>query len=470
MPGLTDRRTLARAGVLLAALALLLGCALRARDSHPPLSEADQLHLAVHRLTSVIVYDIMSPPQASRVYAYSSVAAYEALRPGHPEYRTLAGQLTGLTPAPAPDAGAAYDWTLAATHAFMTVGRAMTFSHERMDSLRAQTHAEARRRGVSGAVFDRSVAYGERVAQHILRWAGSDRYLQTRGYPKYSVTEEPGRWIPTPPAYMDGVEPHWGELRPFVLDSAAQYRPAPPPPFDTTAGSAFYRAAAEVYETGTHLTPEQRAIASFWDCNPYVMNVQGHAMYATKKISPGGHWMGIIALASRRAKLDVMQSAEAYARATVAMADAFISTWDVKYRTAVIRPETVIGKYIDERWEPLLQTPPFPEYPSGHSVVSMAVATVLTRQFGAPFALVDSTEMEYGLPARSFPSFEAAAQEAGISRLYGGIHYRPAVTEGLTLGRRIGEHVLTRLTTRERPGLVASADARSRGSAAGAAH
>jgi hypothetical protein len=429
-------------------VALALGCAIVARDARPHPAEADQLHTAVTRLSSVIIYDIMSPPQSSRVYAYASVAAYETLRHGHPEYQSLAGQLNELTPVPEPTTGQQYDWPLAGVEAFMTVSRAMTFSRARMDSLRTLMQEEARQRGVTGPEFDRSVAYGDTVAKHILAWAGKDHYLQTRGYPKFTVTSSPGRWVPTPPAYMDAVEANWRALRPFVLDSSSQLRPPAPPAFDSTPGTPFYVAAREVYDVGRQLTPEQRAIAAFWDCNPYVMNVQGHAMFATKKISPGGHWMGIVGLASRRANADLMRSAEAYARASVTMADAFIATWDEKYRSSVVRPETVIGRYIDERWQPLLQTPPFPEYPSGHSVVSTAVATVLAREFGSPFAFADSAEMGFGLPVRTFPSFEAAAAEAAVSRLYGGIHYRPAIEEGVKLGRRVGDVVLARVTTR----------------------
>ena len=434
----------------LAALVAAAGCTMRTR-----VPEAEQLHTAVHGLSSVIVYDIMSPPQSSRVYAYASVAAYETLRHGQAEYRSLAGQLHGLRPVPEPRGGEQYDWPVAGTQAFMTVGRALVFSQGRMDSLRAIMHAEARNRGVSAAVLERSLAYGDSVAQHILAWARQDNYLQTRGYPKFTVTAAPGRWVPTPPAYMDAVEGNWRALRPFVLDSSAQFRPPPPAAFDTTPGSPFYQLAKEVYDTRRRLTDEQRAIAAFWDCNPYVMNVQGHAMFATKKISPGGHWMGIIGLASRKANADLMQSAEAYARGAITMADAFISTWDEKYRSAVVRPETMINKYIDERWEPLLQTPPFPEYPSGHSVVSTAVAAVLTNQFGPNFAFADSAEMEYGLPVRNFPSFEAAASEAAISRLYGGIHYRPAIEQGQAQGHKIGAMVLDRVHTHQRLASVA---------------
>lgn len=410
--------------------------------------DADLLHLAVQQLTDVIVYDIFSPPQASRAYAYSSVAAYEVIRQGEPAYRTMAGQLNGLTPIPAPDSGSNVSLPLAGLQAFMTVGKALTFSRTRMDSLRAAMHERIRRRGMSREMFDSSVAYGDRVAQHILAWSAKDRFLETRGYPKYSVTSEKGRWVPTPPAYMDAVEPNWATLRPFALDSSSQFRPRPPIPFDMTAGSAFYRQVKEVYDVRRTITHEQRAIAAFWDCNPYVMNVRGHAMFATKKITPGGHWMGIAGIAARKAGSNLVQSAETYARTAIALADGFISSWDEKFRSNLIRPETVINAHIDDAWEPLLQTPPFPEYTSGHSVISMAASVVLTDQFGPAFAFEDSTEANYGLPVRSFSSFEQAAAEAAISRLYGGIHYRMAIGEGIVQGRRVGNHVVQRVRTR----------------------
>ena len=461
-----------RLGMVLGAFGLVAaGCAVMARDARPTEPEAELLHDAVHQLSSVIVYDIFSPPQASRVYAYASVAAYEALRQEHTDFASLAGQLNGLTPVPAPPGGEV-SFPLAGVHAYMSVGRALTFSRPKMDSLRSAMDARIKgTAGLSAEVYDRSIAYGDTVAKHILAWAGKDRFIQTRGFPKYTVVAAPGRWIPTPPAYMDAVEPNWPALRPFVLDSASQFKPPPPPAFDTATGSAFHTAAMEVYRTVKSLTPEQRAIAAFWDCNPYVMHVQGHAMFATKKITPGGHWMGITAIASRKADASLMQSSQAYALTAVALADAFISAWDEKYRSLVIRPETVINSYIDEGWEPLLQTPPFPEYPSGHSVISNAAAVVLTKLYGPSFAYVDSSEVEYGLPARSFTSFEQAASEAAISRLYAGIHFRPAIEHGAAEGRRVGELVNARIRTAPPAAVAARSRAAAQGSlAAGAAH
>jgi len=414
----------------------------------PRPSDAEMLQTAMRHLTSVIVYDIFSPPQASRAYAYASVAAYEAMRQGNGDHRSLAGQLNGLTPVPAPDPGQAYSLPLAGVHAYLTVGRALTFSRARMDSVRAATDARFRAAGLPADVYERSVAYGERVAEHVLAWAGEDGFKQTRGMPKFSVTNTPGRWIPTPPAYMDAVEPNWARLRPFVLDSATQFRPEAPYAFDTTTASPFMRDVREVVAVSKTLTPEQREITAFWDCNPYVMNVTGHTMYASKKITPGGHWMGITGIVARAAGADPLRAAAAYARTSVALADGFIASWEAKYSTGVVRPETVINLHVDEQWTPLLQTPPFPEYTSGHSVISTAAAQVLTDEFGPQVAFVDSTEAEYGLPVRRFTSFEQAAAEAAISRLYGGIHYRRSIEQGQRQGRKVGELVVARVRTR----------------------
>jgi hypothetical protein len=449
--------------VIAAMVTTAIGAAACSRqvDTPPPaaVSDVDLLHDAVHQLSNVIIYDIFSPPQASRVYAYASVAAYETLRQGDTTYRTLAGQVNGLEPVPVPPSVAQLSLPLAGVHAFMTVGQALTFSRARMDSLRIAMDKRYESR-LPAEVYRASIAYGDSVAKHVLAWAGEDRFKQSRGWPKYSVTQSRDRWIPTPPAYMDAIEPHWGELRPFVMDTGSQFRPEPPLPFDSAASSPFMKEAREVYEVKAKLTDEQKEILAFWDCNPYVMHVQGHTMFATKKITPGGHWMGIIGIAARKAGADPLRTADAYARTAIALADGFISSWDEKYRSSLIRPETYINRYIDEKWEPMLQTPPFPEYTSGHSVISNAAATVLTDVFGDNFAFTDSTEMEYGLPIRSFKSFNEAADEAAISRLYGGIHYRRAIEQGSAQGKRVGALVVERIRTRPSGAVVAAVQGR----------
>ena len=159
--------------------------------------------------------------------------------------------------------------------------------------------------------------------------------------------------------------------------------------------------------------------------------------------------MSIAGIVSKKKHLDMMEASAVYTLTSIALFDAFISCWDEKYRSNVIRPETYIDKYIDESWRPLLQTPPFPEYTSGHSVVSAAAAVVLTSFFGEGFEFDDSTEKDFGLPVRHFESFVQAADEAAVSRLYGGIHYRPAIEAGKTEGRQIGEWIITKIRLRK---------------------
>ena len=161
-----------------------------------------------------------------------------------------------------------------------------------------------------------------------------------------------------------------------------------------------------------------------------------------KKISPGGHWMDIAGTAAGVAGLDFDQTVETQTLVAVTLMDAFIACWDAKYRTNRLRPETYINRYIDARWQPYLQTPPFPEYTSGHSVVSTASAEVLTYLLGERFDYTDNTEELWEIRPRSFHSFREAAAEAAISRLYGGIHYRDGVTSGQVQGKAIGTFIV----------------------------
>ena len=445
--------------VLLSGLVLLVwGCQQSTMNSREWTENPDYQKLTddpeiyrdvVKGLTDIIVYDIFSPPVASRIYGYASIAGYEVMVKTNPEYLTLAGQLTDMPNVPDPPQEVEICYPLASSVAFLTSGRAMIFSEDQMDSLELKTLKRFQAYGVPAKVYYASIDYGKKVGEHILIWADKDNYKQTRTFPQYTVTSETGRWTPTPPDYMAGIEPHWNKIRPFIIDSATQFIPIPPTPFNMNKSSQFFKEVMEVYETGVNLDEEQKEIAEFWDCNPFVTTHVGHVMYATKKITPGGHWIGITDITTRKAKCDFMQTAEAYARVSIALADAFISCWDEKYRSNLIRPETVINEHIDEEWVPLLQTPPFPEYTSGHSVISTAAAITLTDLFGEPFPFVDSTEVEYGLTARNFNSFLDASAEAAISRLYGGIHYMPAISKGVEQGRKVGNYVVENLKTRQ---------------------
>jgi hypothetical protein len=408
---------------------------------------ADYIHRSIKVVTDVMVHDIYSPPVACRTYAYVCIAAYEVVIPQNAGYVSFAGQLHQLKPVPKPEAGKEYSSSLAAVQAILTVGKALVVSEEKIDSFKVKLLQEFKNDEMPEEVFKNSIAYGQKVAEHILSWASQDNYKQTRTYPKYAVSDEPATWKPTPPAYIKAIEPHWNKIRTFIIDSASQFKPVPPTPFSVDKNSKFYREAVAVRDIGVKLTKEQNEIANFWDCNPFKMNVRGHVMFATKKISPGGHWINIARLVCKKVNGDLAKTAEVYATLAITLADCLISCWDEKYRSEVIRPETYINQYIDPEWVPLLQTPPFPEYTSGHSVVSGAASVVLTKYFGDKFSYTDSTEYEFGLPARNFASFQNAAEEAAISRHYGGIHYMPSITNGLLEGKKIGIFVIGKLKT-----------------------
>lgn len=409
------------------------------------LNDPENYRKSMKQVTDVIVHDIFSPPVASRIYAYSNIAAYETMakKPGS-AYVSLSGQLNGLTVTPDPT-DENVDFQLAALHAFLTVGKTLIFSEEKVDAFRTAFYDSLKANGLPKKIEKASLAYGEIVAKHILTWADSDMYKQTRTYPKYTILKEDQYWKPTPPDYMEGIEPHWKVIRTMVLDSANQYVPEPPLAIDMNPESAFYRQLMEVYTIGVKLEDEHVSIAKFWDCNPYVSHHRGHAMFATKKITPGGHWMGITEIASRKAGSDFDETIAAYTQVSLALFDGFISCWDEKWRSIVVRPETLINQYIDQKWVPLLQTPPFPEYTSGHSVISTAASIVLTNLYGDNFEFLDTTEEEFGLPARQFSSFRQAAQEAAISRLYGGIHYMMAIDHGVKQGDQVGNFIVSNI-------------------------
>lgn len=425
---------------LIIGILLISSCVEKKKDVE---IEAALLHETMQRLTDVIVHDIFSPPVASRIYAYPSIAAYEVMVQTDPSYMSLAGQLKGFDGIPKPEKEV--DIELSAVQAFINVGRTLIFSEEKIEEYQNEFLTKIREKGLDETVLNNSMEYAKIVADDILAWSGKDNYKETRTFQKFAVIDKEDRWQPTPPGYFEAIEPHWSKIRTFVIDSADQFTPVRPTKFDMTENSDFYNEVMEVYEVGKNLDEEQSEIASFWDCNPFVINVHGHAMFATKKITPGGHWIGIAKIACEIDNADLMKSAATYALTSLALADGFISCWDEKYRSNLIRPETVINQYIDQDWLPLLQTPPFPEYTSGHSVISGAAGVALTSIYGEPFPFEDDTELIFGLPVRKFDSFTAASDEAAISRLYGGIHYMPAIDNGVAQGRKMGRYLVSKI-------------------------
>lgn len=402
---------------------------------------------ALHALTDVMVRDITAPPVASRSYVYCMLAFYEAARPGDSSFESFGGNLNGLEKdsLPRPIGGQTYDWMVAGAEAFHLTAHALVFSkdlfEQKYDSVDQQIQAR-HRSNIDKATYVRSIAYGMAVATAILHWAAQDAYGYTRTLPRFTPSKDSATWKQTGPEYMEAVEPHWDQIRSMTLAKSHQFSIPDPAPFKS---AAFIKEYTEVYEQSKHLTEDQTALALFWDCNPYAVQSVGHLMYSIKKISPGGHWMGITGIAIQNAGIKLIPALYAYALVSIGVFDGFISAWDEKYRTNYLRPITAIQQSLDPTWQPLLQTPPFPEYPSAHSVISMSAATILTVLFGDSIAYTDNTELAFGLPSRHFQSFRQAAAEAAVSRMYGGIHFREAIENGKTMGSLVGDQIVQKL-------------------------
>lgn len=385
-----------------------------------------------------------SPPVASRSLAYLGVTAYESVASGSPELASFAGQLNGLQLPPRRGEGLAYDEAVV-LNAAMAFATKDLFANTGPTGQRALASVGRKLRekaaaGLPAAVVSRSEAFGEAVASHILAWSRDDggAVVENMGFPvEYRLTAGPAHWVPTSLIAQQQVPllPAWGANRTFAMPAGAACPLPPPPAYSEEEGSAFHKEALEVYAVRKALTPEQEAIARFWSDDPMLSP------------TPPGHWISIAMRILDEKGAPLADRVDILARLGVVLSDSFVACWNAKYEFDLLRPVTYIRRLIDPGWEPLLNTPPFPEYPSGHSTQSAAAAEVLTAFFGEDFVFEDATHSADGLNPRSFASFREAAAEAGISRLYGGIHFRAAIERGLDQGRCVGAYV-TALRTR----------------------
>ena len=401
----------------------------------------------VHELNGVVMGNNFPPMIAARNYTYGAIAAYEVIAAGYPKkYSSLVGQLNGLAEVAKPVANMPIDFELAALLTYIRVGEAVTFPEGSMQEYKDSIMALARSKGLPENIEKASQQFADSMSVSIISWSKKDNYAQTRSSEKYTVKDLPGRWVPTPPMYAQAAEPHWMDIRTMVLDSAKQFAPPPPIPFNIDdKNGAYYQQVMAVKNGVDSLTDEQKHMADFWDDNPFKLNVSGHLMFATKKFSPSGHWMSVIGIAAKTAKSNYDETVYAYAKTSVGLFDAFIQCWLVKYTYNTVRPETVINKFIDPNWRPYLQTPAFPEYTCGHSTISSAAAEVLTGIYGDNFAYTDSTELEFGIKNRSFKSFRLAALENNSARFFGGIHFHPSCIAATEEGKQVGGYISTKL-------------------------
>jgi hypothetical protein len=398
----------------------------------------------VFYLSEVMLHDVANPPAASRFYAYAMLGAYEAALCSQQKLPNINLKFNvdpGIQPPPVPKN---LNLSFCTNYSLLQVGRQIMPSGVMLEEKQKLLIEHFRRKKkMSKEDLEQHIRYSEEIAKQVIQYARADDYNKLSTYRRYTPSKLEGHWYPTPPEYMSAIEPQWKTVRPFFLDSAKQFAPPPPAVFSKDTTSSFYKQMLEVYKLSKSITPEQEKIANFWDCNPFAVTYSGHMAIGLKKISPGGHWMGITGIVCKKADLPLDSAILIHTMVALTLHDGFISCWQEKYSSDRIRPEGAINKMLDPAWRPLLQTPPFPEYTSGHSVVSSSVATVLTQLLGDQFGFVDTSELYFGIPERRFNSFYEAANEAAVSRLYGGIHFRDACDNGVAQGKLIGQFVLT---------------------------
>lgn len=396
------------------------------------------------QMTDVMVHDVTNPPLGARFYSYACLAGYEVVAANDKAYPTMHGVLNDFPEIEKPKVET-YSYQLAAALAMLETAKKMQPSGGLLLKKYQQTLIDSCKKiGFADEVIAGSQEYALAVSKQILKYAKGDRYNKISNFPRYEPHGGPGTWYPTPPGYFPPVEPYFKTVRPFTLDSSSQFKPAPPVAFSEAKDSEFYKLMKRNYDDDQK-APEHRVIAAFWDCNPFALENKGHLLVGMKKISPGAHWMGITDIACRKAKTDFGKTMLINTSVAIGLMDGFMACWDEKYRSNRIRPETAIRKYIDPAWKPFLQTPPFPEYLSGHSVISTAAAVILTHYFGDNFAYIDTVEERFNLKARPFKSFLAASEESGMSRFYGGIHFMDAIENGQKQGQQVGEWVVAKL-------------------------
>jgi len=405
---------------------------------------SDLASIWFEQLYDVVKAEKVPPPEASRIYGVTAVALYESIVAGTEENRSLVGQLNGLMSLPRPKINKKYHWPTVANAAFFNtiLGLFPGISEASLDTINdlALSFASQQKAVVPGPVYERSISLGQAVAAAILGWAATDGF-QIYSNCEYVPLPVPGAWEPTPPLFNPHpLQPCWGMMRPMVLTSGEECSPQGHPAFSTDAASDFYAAGLRVYHVGLSLTDELKTIADYWS--------DGTAATGT----PPGHWIAIVSQIARNKDISLVAAAEAYARVGMAVHDAFIACWYTKYIYNLQRPVTYIRDNIDAGWTPYIVTPVFPSYTSGHSVQSAAAARVLTDMFGV-MSFTDTTLQDHGLvpslEPRAFNSFDEAAAEAALSRLYAGIHFPFDINDGLTSGRCIGQVFHDRVSFRD---------------------
>lgn len=380
-----------------------------------------------------------TPPVAARAFGYTGVALYESVQVGMYNKTSLSGKLNGFNLETTFIDAQEYHWTTVAntTLASMTksfYANASLENYARIIALETSFNKQFLGNNNS-EVINRSIVFAKNLSDEILLWSSTDGGFgaQFNNFPsEYQPLDGVQYWKPTAPN-QKALQPYWGNNRPFITADMENTFPVDPPIYSNDVNSIYYQRAHEVYEVVNNITPAQTIIAEFWSDDPET------------SATPPGHSIAVLNQLIYENNMSLFASAEAFAKLAVGINDSFISCWKIKYTTNYPRPLTVINNQIDANWKTILETPPFPEYTSGHSVQSGALAKILTSLFGENYNFTDHTHENRtdidGTPRR-YTSFYEMAEEAAISRLYGGIHFQEAIDLGLEQGYQIGENVI----------------------------
>lgn len=373
----------------------------------------------------------------SRHYAYSGIALYEAVVPGMPAYQSIASQLNGLTGLPETKPGLGYHWAASANAALALINKKMfpaasADNKSAMDALEAELLAHYSSQ-TDAAIISRSVEFGKSVAEAVYAWSETDGH-QNINNPYTPPSGQIGGVYWTPPGVMPVHSlPYIGNLRRMVPGSGNGAELSAP---DYNALGDW---TIDVINSKPAPGTDEYNMAFWWRDFPGT--------------STPGHYVNILkqVLQKEQSSLDV--AAHAYALGGIIDVDITISTWQDKYKYLLARP----FNYDDVIGQPFvaLLGAPHPEYPAGHATLSAANAEAMTAIFGDNYAFTDNTfeglmtPAGYALQPRSYSSFREAGEEAGWSRLYGGIHYRQSIEDGFWQGRKVAENVLSILKFRK---------------------
>jgi hypothetical protein len=400
-----------------------------AKTSHDPdgklLSDWIKVHLQLirsNKATPHVAY--------SRHFSYSSIALYESIVNSDKKCLSLSNQLQDYHRTAA--APKNLNVLASANACYATMLRYFYSSNPKIgvvDSLEKMYLNRFSASGIKQKEIEQSADFGKEVAKEVVAWSEQDHSADH--YPVFNPREGEESWKPTPPSFAAPAMPYFGRNREFVKGCTSFPFVVNPPMYSKESSSEFYKMAKDLYDVSKTLSDEERNIAMFWDDSPN-----------GKHYSAFGHWSSILAQLIDEKKITLIKAAEAYAKMHLALTSSSIKAWQGKYQFQVVRPIGYIQKYIDKDWQPLIPTPNHPEYPAAHACLSASAAVALTAVFGSSVSFTDATYEYLGLAARHFNSFEEAAIEAGISRLYGGIHYRFSVEESEKIGKKAADEVL----------------------------